>query len=717
MDERAVLSEALSGQEREVLAQELRLLGQVEASLALARAARAKAEAEDRLRPDAVEVVRALRTDAASASEDDLPSLLHDLSVRQTLLARPAADTLPDPESPYLAHLTLREGGKDKDYFLGQRTHLDIGAGVRIVDWRVAPVARIFYGYREGDEYEEEYPGRIAEGTVVARRIVVIEHGALKQIVGGGFVLSRGADGVWRHLERARYALCGGTGSAVRADTLTLGVEPSDALKGRAAAARGPAVTALLDARQFAAISAPPERALLVLGSAGSGKTTVALHRLARIAALEPNRYPLDQARVIVPEEGLARLSRRLLLPLGVGSTRVSTLDEWALGLAREAFATRLPPVCPDTPALVTSLKRHPALYRALRARFTPQKSSRKLPTFKRLRRKLAELLSDREFLFGVVAGAQGSLSQACIEATVRHTMLQLADSVEKQLAAVTDRSRLRTVDGQGIAAGTPEAIAETVDIEDFPIYLAILAWSGALGVSSASHLVLDEAEDFSLFELFVLGTLQGENKSITLAGDEAQQTTSSFAGFEAALAEFGSQGAEVCRLAVSYRCPRPIFELAQAVLGPLASPGASSAAREGEPVGHFAFPNAELATLFSVGEISDLVQREPEASIAVIAHDADAARRFHALLPDFTQARLVLSGEFSFEPGIDVTDLDNVKGLEFDYVIVPQVSEAAYPESDDSRRRLHVAVTRAVSRLWLVSGGERSHVLPSLCT
>jgi DNA helicase II / ATP-dependent DNA helicase PcrA len=95
------------------------------------------------------------------------------------------------------------------------------------------------------------------------------------------------------------------------------------------------------------------------------------------------------------------------------------------------------------------------------------------------------------------------------------------------------------------------------------------------------------------------------------------------------------------------------------------------------------------------------------------VAHDADAARRFHALLPEHAQARLVLAGEFSFEPGIDVTDLDNVKGLEFDYVIVPQVSEAAYPTSDDSRRRLHVAVTRAVSRLWLVSGGERSHVLP----
>jgi DNA helicase-2/ATP-dependent DNA helicase PcrA len=693
---------ALTNQERLVLEQEQRLLGRVQASLAQARAAHAQANAAARLRPDAIEVVRALRSEAATASADDLPALLHELSVRQTLLARPAADRLPAADSPYIAHLTLREAGKERDYFLAQHTHLDGAAGVRVVDWRVAPVARIFYGYREGDEYEEEYPGRVAEGTVVARRIVVIEHGELIQLVSDGFVLERGAGGVWRSQARANYALgSGGAGNAVRADALTS--RPG---------ARAPAITALLDAAQFAAISAPPEQPLLVLGSAGSGKTTVALHRLARSAALDPKRYPLELAQVIVPEEGLARLSRRLLAPLGVGQTRVHTLDQWALSLARTAFAARLPQVCSETPALVTSLKRHPALYRALGVRFMRAKPS-KAPTLKRLRRQLGELFSDAEFLAGVVDAAQGTLSRASVSATVQHTLLQLADSVEKQTAAVTDRSRLRTLDGQSIAAGTPEALAQTLDIEDFPIFLAILAWQGALPPAPASQLVLDEAEDFSLFDLFVLGTVQGEHKCITLAGDEAQQTSSSFAGFEPALAEFGASHAAVCRLAVSYRCPKPIFELARTILGPLANPSPQSAARDGAPVGQFAFPNADLATLFCVGELGDLVQREPEASIAVIAHDADAARRFHALLPEFSQARLVLSGEFSFEPGIDVTDLDNVKGLEFDYVIVPQASEAAYPTSDESRRRLHVAVTRAVSRLWLVSGGEPSHILP----
>lgn len=701
MDEEA---RALIAEERQLLDEELELLARIQTSLEAARAAQARAPDSARLRPDALAELRALRSEAASASEDDLPGLLHELSVRQTLLERGPRDTLPSPDSPYVAHLRLLEGGLHKDYFLGQSSHLDAARGVRIVDWRVAPVARIFYGYREGDEYEEEFPGRVAEGLLEARRIVVIEGGELRQVVTDRYVLTRAGTGQWQSQTRASYAIStGGTGSAVRPEALLGSVSKP-----------APSVTALLDAEQFSAIAAPAEQPLLVLGSAGSGKTTVALHRLARIAALAPEQYALDRMQVIVPEEGLARLSRRLLAPLGVAEARVQTLHDWALALAQRVFGARLPRLCSETPALVSSLKRHPALYAALYARFG-QKKSGPPTSFKRLRRLLAELMSDRQFLSGVVESARGTLSRAAVEATVRHTMLQLADSVDQQLAAVVDRARLRTVDGRAIAEDTPEALARTIDSEDLPIFLAILAWRQQLELEPATHLVLDEAEDFSLFEFHVLGRLQGARKSFTLAGDEAQQTSSSFAGFDAALAELGTRDAQVCRLSVSYRCPRPIFELAQQILGELAARESKSAARDGAAVGHFAFPSDELAMLFSVGEVVDLAAREPDASIAVVAHDADAARRFHALLPEHAQARLVLSGEFSFEAGIDVTDLDSVKGLEFDYVLVPQVNDSAYPSNDEARRRLHVAVTRAIWQLWLVSGGIRSKILPPL--
>ena len=84
----------------------------------------------------------------------------------------------------------------------------------------------------------------------------------------------------------------------------------------------------------------------------------------------------------------------------------------------------------------------------------------------------------------------------------------------------------------------------------------------------------------------------------------------------------------------------------------------------------------------------------------------------FVSLLIFSAAGRLVLDGRFTFEPGLDVTDVDSVKGLEWDYVVVSDAVESAWPLSDDGRRRLHVAVTRASWQLWLVSPGTPTRLL-----
>ena len=57
---------------------------------------------------------------------------------------------------------------------------------------------------------------------------------------------------------------------------------------------------------------------------------------------------------------------------------------------------------------------------------------------------------------------------------------------------------------------------------------------------------------------------------------------------------------------------------------------------------------------------------------------------------------------------GIDVTDVRQTKGLEFDIVILLEVNEASYPVGDDARRLLHVAMTRAAHQLWVTYTGAR---------
>ena len=69
---------------------------------------------------------------------------------------------------------------------------------------------------------------------------------------------------------------------------------------------------------------------------------------------------------------------------------------------------------------------------------------------------------------------------------------------------------------------------------------------------------------------------------------------------------------------------------------------------------------------------------------------------------------------DFSFRPGVEVTDIRQVKGLEFDYVILVDVTVSQYPVDDESRHLLHIGATRAAHQLWVVATGVPSPLLPA---
>jgi DNA helicase-2/ATP-dependent DNA helicase PcrA len=69
---------------------------------------------------------------------------------------------------------------------------------------------------------------------------------------------------------------------------------------------------------------------------------------------------------------------------------------------------------------------------------------------------------------------------------------------------------------------------------------------------------------------------------------------------------------------------------------------------------------------------------------------------------------------DFSFTAGVDVTDVAQVKGLEFDYVVLLDVVPANYPATVEARHLLHIGATRAVHQLWLLAVGELSPLVPA---
>jgi DNA helicase-2/ATP-dependent DNA helicase PcrA len=138
-------------------------------------------------------------------------------------------------------------------------------------------------------------------------------------------------------------------------------------------------------------------------------------------------------------------------------------------------------------------------------------------------------------------------------------------------------------------------------------------------------------------------------------------------------------------------------------------------APRAGAPVEAFPFAAAGECAEFLSHALKELIRNEPDASVALLARHPEQARLAYEALAhaEVPSLRLVADQDFSFSAGIDVTDVRQSKGLEFDIVILLDVNDASYPASDDARRLLHVAMTRAAHQLWLTYVGSPSPLLP----
>ncbi|MBZ0271613.1 ATP-binding domain-containing protein [bacterium] len=770
----------LSAADLAVIEDEERLLSGVQEAIAAARE-----EVLDR--GGLLERIKELREEAAGAVAEDLPALLDQLHTHQALAGhRPAITRMPDRRSPYFARMRLRqytddgEPGQAREILLGYRTFIDEARGVTIIDWRHAPVARVFYTYREGDDYVEEFPGGVKEGTVQVRRVLTIEDGRLVRIVTPGRTLVRREGGPWE-VDRGRFAprFAGGEGAATRQATRLpkFGVGAT----GRPA----PEVAALLDPEQYALLQVDDRTPVLVLGGAGSGKTTVALHRLAALAYRDPERYRQNNMLVVVPEPGLARLSKKLLISLGMDKVRVNTFDDWIRGQASNLLRRLSRRYYEATPARVIRFKRHPALLtvldevlarseaetlrrlrrampadpeiaervgaasksRPLLERFdravAPVLAERANPiaereVSKRLRERQsavqrerdrlfdlawerAELFSDRDLLMRSVRASNGELTPGMVDEVIEHTRGQLADKSDEDYSGY-DPLRAEALDKRTLAESTPYEAAGTIDVEDLPILFELLRRkAGAIRTPGGrmpvfAHMVIDEAQDMAPAELMVLGQALRRSSAVTIAGDAAQQIdpAHSFDTWEHVLDLIGVRRAHSAHLKTSYRSPRPIAMFAHKVLGDLAPAEPPLTVRDGVPVSVTRMAHEGHEVVFLTEVLSDLLAREPRASVAVIARTAQVARRLFAPLSRLAKTRLVLRGEFDFKPGIDVTNVGNVKGLEFDYVIIPDADGMTYPDTPESRRALHVAATRAIHQLWVIAVGAPSPVLPA---
>jgi DNA helicase-2/ATP-dependent DNA helicase PcrA len=728
-----------------------------------------------------------LRDQLATAKPEDQGSILEQMHRIEALSRqRGKGDSPPvDRKSPYFGHLRLEEGGKRRDVLIGARSYVEPGGGVQIVDWRNAPVSRLFYRYEEGDAYEERLGDRLVEGEVLARRTVAIVDSELRRVAAPQGTFSRDfKTGAWRQVsaQTARLQIARDGSAATMIPARPAHGKPAAAAP--PSAARGklglddsgqrrpdrhlPAIAALIDPRQFELITQPSSGLIAVQGSAGSGKTTIGLHRIAYLAFAEPRRFRPDKMLIIVYQRALAAYVSRVLPALDVDGVPVMTFAAWAEATRKATLPLLEAPVTDETPPLVMRAKSHGAMLRIL--------ADRQEGVAAWCRAELAKLAQDP------AAGAAAGDALAAWDATpagpvdarvtafaqwVRDSSLDAAPRAALENVGRALRSRTRDVTGEwaslltdrealraGFAKHAPGVFSDgqiddvhrwcvardrlrtggkleddgegfAFDAEDDALLLRVYqlqrgplsAGKGAAPLSY-EHLMVDEVQDFSPLELAVLLDTTSKQRSVTLAGDTAQAIAPEhgFSNWTELLADLGIAHERVEPLRVSYRSTREIVELAEHVLGPLQGDVRPVAPRAGAPVEAFGFGSAGECAEFLSHALKELVRVEPEASVALLARHPEQALLYYDALSraEVPALRLVADQDFSFTPGIDVTDVRQTKGLEFDIVILLDANESSYSVSDEARRLLHVAMTRAAHQLWVTYTSTPSPLLPA---
>jgi DNA helicase-2/ATP-dependent DNA helicase PcrA len=773
----------------QITGEEERALLRVEKTIALRRAERSTSRGIDY---DA-ELI-ALRDQINEARLEDVPPLIEEMERLQAVAARRAkvSDGAVDAASPYFGRLVLEEENRRREVLIGKATFLDPKTGIRIVDWRDAPVSRIYYRYDEGDDYEENFGGKNVLGEVITRRSVSILSGVLRRIGAPQGVFVRRSNGTWTRAEVTSTKLVGGQGAAMRAEAHHRPKKLGTGIDGSGREDKHlPEIAALIDPRQFELITKPSSGLVVIQGGAGSGKTTIGLHRLAYLAFHEPRRFAADRMLVIVFNDALARYISRVLPALGVPGVLVTTYERWAHRLRVQHVHSLPNDYDDDTPISVVKLKKSPVMLRLIdewvtrlaerveaevqasldavggteAARTAWNASKGKPPAYRcdlmtrwlndkkgpaqslplasrhALERALegarsrardvlgawSEILTDKGLLLdGFARFAPGTVDEREIDDAIGWCARKCADAItyREGLAHEEKPEKDEDEDDEGRVGvdGIEEREPAKLDREDDTLLLRLVqGMRGALGrrneILRYEHVFVDEAQDLSPVELaVVLGTVS-EKQSVTLAGDTAQRLHlyNGFTDWRSVLADLGLGGVQIEPLRLSYRSTKPIIDFAAEVLGPLRTEDGGFATRDGAPVELFTFAHGGDAVGFLGEALRDLVRAEPLASVAVIARYPEQADLYFKGLTtaEVPNLRRIASQDFPFKAGVDVTDVRQVKGLEFDYVVLVEVSTASYPEQDEARHLLHIAATRAAHQLWVVTTGEPSHLLP----
>lgn len=593
--------------------------------------------------------------------------------------------------SPYFGRIDFKTGTEKTPVYIGIHTFIDETQKANLIyDWR-APISSMFYDFELGEAWYQTPSGKIS-GNIERKRQYKIREGSME------FMFENDVH--------------------IHDDLLQkeLSKSSDDKMKN---------IVATIQRDQNAVIRNETAPVMIIQGVAGSGKTSIALHRIAFLLYRFRDEIAAKDVLIISPNKVFADYISNVLPELGEEQIPEMGMEELATEVLEDKFKFQ------------TFFQQVASLLEKPDPKFIERIQFKSTFEFLSKLNQYIIHLENNFFTFtelrvgNVVVPFPFILER--FKAYHRIPLLKRAPEVVKDIQQHVRNVAQRKLTGheknliwQAVPRmfktnnildiykdfytwiGKPELFrmlpGDTLEYADvFPLIYCKIRLEGVQTYDHVKHLLVDEMQDYTPVQYSVLSRLFKCKK--TILGD-VNQTINPYSSSSSESIERVFPQGDVVKLFRSYRSTFEISGFAQRISR---NPDLIPLERHGqEPVVKGFSSNVE-----EIEEIKKLIadfknSRHPTMGIicktqqqAEFVYNEVKAPSVYLLTADST----------SFKEGVIITTAHLAKGLEFDEVIVPFVSTRNY-QNDVDKRMLYIACTRAMHHLTLTYTGERSQFI-----
>ncbi|MBW6482511.1 MAG: AAA family ATPase [Vicingaceae bacterium] len=575
-----------------------------------------------------------------------------------------------------------KETKKFKNIYVGVHNFQDTISNQNLVyDWR-APISSLFYDFELGSGFYETEKG-IISGNIALKRQFRIRKGQMEYML----------------------------------DTdVTIHDEVLQKELGQASSVKMKNIVATIQKEQNAIIRNEEARHLIIQGVAGSGKTSIALHRIAFLLYRFKDAISSEDILIISPNKIFASYISNVLPELGEESVAETSMEEIANEILEyqvsfQSFFEQVAELLEKNDAKLIE-----------RIQF---KSSNEI--LKKIDEYINYLENDGFKITDIFVKGKPVPAWFIRESFDKYKRMPLLKRFNEVVREIVenifrfykieiqykDRTELHNVIRKMFPSynprmlyknfyewmGKPELLKtkkgntyEWSDVYAF-IYLKYRL-EGLQSNSKVKHLVIDEMQDYSVVQYRVLSLLYPCKK--TILGD-VNQSVNPFSASNLPIIEKVFIGATTMTMLKSYRSTYEITQFTKRISQKVA---VEAIERHGEEPQIIFCKNGE-SEIHQIDSLVSDFEKNNFNSLGIICKTQKQADTLFEALKDKYSLNLLNAISVAFGSGIVITTAHLAKGLEFDQVIVPYCSEKNY-QTEPDKQMLYVACTRAMHKLFL---------------